>query len=173
MAVFSSLRRVLNPKSVLVSQARNSGYSVAIRPSRWTWDKFKDDLHFYVLLSGIPIGLGITLTNLFYSNPALSAIPEGYTPKEWEYYPNPITRFITKNFKIGYQELYECHLHNMWESAKVCEMKQLKAEVKRQMALRGDYKGWYHRADMARYARINREMINEQTGGRGHTLQDD
>ena len=40
------------------------------------------------------IGLGITLTNLFYSNPALSAIPEGYTPKEWEYHPNPITRYV-------------------------------------------------------------------------------
>ena len=41
---------------------------------------------------------------------------------------------------MGYQELYEVSLHNNWETAKVVEMKQLKAEVKRQMALQGDYK---------------------------------
>ena len=45
-----------------------------------------------------------------------------------------------KHLKIGYQELYEVSLHNNWETAKVVEMKQLKAEVKRQMALEGDYK---------------------------------
>ena len=49
-------------------------------------------------------------------------------------------RFIIKHFKVGYQELYEVSLHNNWETAKVVEMKQLKAEVKRQMALQGDYK---------------------------------
>lgn len=45
-----------------------------------------------------------------------------------------------KHFKVGYQELYEVSLHNNWETSKVVEMKQLKAEVKRQMALQGDYK---------------------------------
>ena len=45
-----------------------------------------------------------------------------------------------KYLKTGYQELYEVSLHNNWETAKVVEMKQLKAEVKRQMALEGDYK---------------------------------
>ena len=30
-------------------------------------------------------------------------------------------RFITRYFKIGYQELYEVHLHNMWECAKVIQ----------------------------------------------------
>ena len=45
-----------------------------------------------------------------------------------------------KHLKVGYQELYEVSLHNNWETAKVVEMKQLKAEVKRQMALEGDYK---------------------------------
>ena len=49
-------------------------------------------------------------------------------------------RFIVKHFKVGYQELHEVHLHNMWETGKVVEMKQLKAEVKRQMAIQGDYK---------------------------------
>ena len=55
----------------------------------------------------------------------------------------------------------------------VSEMKQLKAEVKRQMALQGDYKGWYHRADMARYARKRRAMMEDNTAGRGDRLQDE
>ena len=42
--------------------------------------------------AAIPVGAGIFFTNLFYSNAQLSAIPEDYHPKEWEYYPNPITR---------------------------------------------------------------------------------
>merc|ERR1712083_1068600 len=131
-----------------------------------------DDLHFYFMLSAIPIGLGITLTNMFYGNPALSAIPEGYTPKEWEYYPNPITRFMVKHFKIGYQEMYEVSLHNNWECAKIVEMKQLKAEVKRQMAITGDYKGYYHRTDLAKYARQRRAMMQDNTDTRGHKLED-
>merc|ERR1711862_562865 len=127
--------------------------------------------HFYFMLGAIPTGLAITLINLFYSNGQLSTILEGYTPKEHEYHRNPITRWITEHLKIGHQELFECHLHNMWETAKVSEMKQLKAEVKRQMALQGDYKGWYHRADMARYARKRRAMMGttrlaEETGFR-------
>ena len=32
-------------------QVRNGGhYSVPARPSRWMWDKFKDDVHFYFML---------------------------------------------------------------------------------------------------------------------------
>eukprot|EP00088_Acartia_fossae_P062307 TRINITY_DN7517_c0_g1_i1.p1 TRINITY_DN7517_c0_g1~~TRINITY_DN7517_c0_g1_i1.p1 ORF type:complete len:174 (-),score=21.94 TRINITY_DN7517_c0_g1_i1:71-592(-) len=173
MPVFSSLRRVLQTKTSTLSQVRNSGFSVPGRPSRWMYDRFKDDLHFYALLTGIPVGIAITTINLFYSNGQLSAIPDGYTPKEWEYYPNPITRFITRYFKIGYQELYEVHLHNMWECAKVSEMSQLKNEVKRQMAMKGDYKGWYHRSDMAKYARQRRAMNIETTDSRGDHLIDE
>ena len=95
-----------------------------------------------------------------------------------------------KHFKIGYQELYEVSLHNNWETSKIVEMKQLKAEVKRQMALTGDYKvrdwstlrilvsdwstlqGWYHRADLAKFARQRRAMQEDNAAGRGHRLED-
>ena len=101
---------------------------------------------------------------------------------------------------MGYQELYEVSLHNNWETAKVVEMKQLKAEVKRQMALQGDYKvrdwsvvdntdswlvnitllsadvsilqGWYHRADLAKFARQRRAMMQGNADTRGHQLED-
>jgi len=64
-------------------------------------------------------------------------------------------------------------LHNNWETSKVVEMKQLKAEVKRQMALKGDYKGWYHRADLARFARQRRAMQQDNAATRGHRLEED
>merc|ERR1719210_1308743 len=76
------------------------------------------------MLGAIPCGLGILLANMKGGNTELRAIPEDYTPKEWEYFPNPITRFITRYFKVGFQEAYEVHLHNMWEAAKVSEMRQ-------------------------------------------------
>ena len=164
MAVVSSLRRgVLTTKNVVQTQVRNGGYSAAIRPSRWTYDKFKDDLHFYFMLGAIPCGLGVLVANIMGGNTELRAIPEDYTPKEWEHFRNPITRFIVKHFKVGYQELYEVSLHNNWETSKVVEMKQLKAEVKRQMALQGDYKGWYHRSDLAKFARQRQAMIDRKS----------
>ena len=99
MSVFSSLRTgVLTPKNVFQPQVRNGGgYSAAIRPSRWNYDKFKDELHFYFMLGAIPCGLGILLANMMGGNTELRAIPDNYTPKEWEYFPNPITRSVTGN----------------------------------------------------------------------------
>ena len=43
------------------------------------------------MLGAIPCGLGILLANMMGGNTELRAIPEDYTPKEWEYFPNPIT----------------------------------------------------------------------------------
>merc|ERR1719320_1206099 len=117
------------------------------------------------MLGAIPTGLAILLTNMVAGNTELRAIPEGYTPKEWEYYPSPIQRFFVKHFKIGYQELYEVSLHNNWETSKIVEMK-------RQMALTGDYKGWYHRADLAKFARQRRAMQQGNADTRGHQLED-
>merc|ERR1711910_214169 len=49
MAVLSSLIRTaanLAPRRLLHStKARAGGYSVQQRPSRWEWDRLKDDIH--------------------------------------------------------------------------------------------------------------------------------
>lgn len=58
----------------------------AIEPSRWQWNRFKDYFHYYCMLGLIPVGAVITLTNVFVGPATLSEIPEGYTPKYWEYY---------------------------------------------------------------------------------------
>lgn len=78
-----------------------------------------------------------------------------------------------KHFKVGFQELFEVSLHNLWQEKKVMDMKALKMEVRRQMQIHGDYKAWYHRADVAHYTRQWRKIAEEQTETRGHRLQDD
>lgn len=55
-------------------------------PSRWQWNKFKDYLHFYVMLGAIPLSLITLYVNVFIGPATLSEIPEGYVPKHWEYF---------------------------------------------------------------------------------------
>lgn len=57
-----------------------------ILPSRYVWNKFKDTIHFYVVLGLIPVGLVITYSNIFIGPAQLQPIPEGYHPKHWEYH---------------------------------------------------------------------------------------
>lgn len=57
-----------------------------IQPSRYQWHLVKNWIHFYFLLGAIPIGIAITLVNVFIGPATLQEIPEGYVPKEWEYY---------------------------------------------------------------------------------------
>lgn len=57
-----------------------------VTPSRFQWNKFKDMLHFYVMLGVIPITAIVFYTNVFIGPAQLTEIPEGYTPKHWEYH---------------------------------------------------------------------------------------
>jgi len=170
MAVFSSLRAASNnliaARSLLKNQVRNGG-SFVVRPSRWGWDTFKDQLHFYILIAAIPWGIAITAANVFVGPGELKPIPEGYRPEEHEYHRNPVTRFMVKTFKASSQATYEIHLHEIWEEQKIAEMRQLRDEVHRQMQLHGDYKGWYYRDDIATYTRAQRNSADTSISARG------
>lgn len=57
-----------------------------VQPSNFQWNRFKDLLHFYVLLGVIPCTLISLYANIFIGEAELTDIPEGYVPEEHEYY---------------------------------------------------------------------------------------
>ena len=57
-----------------------------IQPSRFQWNKFKDNLHFYTLVGALPCLAIVFLTNVLIGPAQLTPIPEGYDPKHWEYH---------------------------------------------------------------------------------------
>lgn len=65
---------------------RRLSHNMEITPSRWQWKKTKDLLHFYTLLGLIPVGAIIFYSNVYIGPATLTPIPEGYTPKHWEYH---------------------------------------------------------------------------------------
>jgi len=60
-------------------------HHMTIKPSRFQWDKFKDLMHFYVMLGVIPVTALVLYANIFVGPAQLAEIPEGYVPKHWEY----------------------------------------------------------------------------------------
>jgi NADH dehydrogenase (ubiquinone) 1 beta subcomplex subunit 5 len=57
-----------------------------VQPSRFQWHKFKDMLHFYVMLGAIPITGLLFYLNVFVGPAQLTETPEDYVPKHWEYH---------------------------------------------------------------------------------------
>lgn len=57
-----------------------------ITPSRFQWHKFKDSLHFFTMIGVMPIAAVLTYVNIFIGPATLTAIPDGYVPKHWEYH---------------------------------------------------------------------------------------
>jgi NADH dehydrogenase (ubiquinone) 1 beta subcomplex subunit 5 len=151
----------------MVKQVRHGGGiggPIENRPSRWNYEKFKDYLHFYIMLGAIPLGALIIASNLMVGQAVLKPIPEGYEPEEYEYYKSPITRWMVKNLYRGYQQRYEMTIADVWEKQRQNEMYFLMKEVRRVQSLNQDYKGWYTKEnDAAMYLRMSmaghREVI--------------
>ncbi|ESO07441.1 hypothetical protein HELRODRAFT_184136 [Helobdella robusta] len=87
------------------------GRTMEVTASKFEWTKFKDQLHFYLMLGLVPIGLIIGGTNLIYGPAELKDIPDGYEPKHWEYYKHPISQFIARYLLDSPEKRYERHLH--------------------------------------------------------------
>ena len=70
MAVLSALRPLsrqlacLSKTKAQVPVRCGGGHTAVNRPLRWVGDKIKDDIHFYVLLAGIPVGLWVMYMNI-------------------------------------------------------------------------------------------------------------
>lgn len=61
-------------------------HHMIVQPSRFQWNKFKDLLHFYVMLGVLPITAIVMYCNIFIGPAQLHEIPADYEPKHWEYH---------------------------------------------------------------------------------------
>lgn len=66
---------------------------LTIEVSRWQYRKFKDLLHLYAMVGIIPCTIIIFYVNVFIGPAKLAEIPEGYTPKHWEYFDVSVYTF--------------------------------------------------------------------------------
>lgn len=165
------LSRLSNLRQVMVHQVRHGGGiggQVENRPSRWSYDMFKDYLHLYTLIGLIPCGLLVIGSNLFIGTAVLKPIPEGYEPKEEEYYKSPITRWFVRHVYKSYQQQYEMRAASIWQDHKRGNIRQLYDEVARVQKLNTDYKGWFVKENDAgmylRMAMQDQKLFIEEQG---------
>ncbi|BFZ23667.1 hypothetical protein BsWGS_26706 [Bradybaena similaris] len=146
---------------------RNGGHDnqIPLIPSRFEWARFKDDFHFYLLLGLVPMFSLITYVNLFIGPAELSDIPEGYEPKEYEYYQSPIKRWFAKYVYNEPQKDYEKTMHYLYKKREGRYWKALQKKVRNLQSDRQDYKGWYwvpldkSMADTEKQHRVDRQKL--------------
>uniref|UniRef100_A0A1L8DZQ8 NADH dehydrogenase [ubiquinone] 1 beta subcomplex subunit 5, mitochondrial n=3 Tax=Nyssomyia neivai TaxID=330878 RepID=A0A1L8DZQ8_9DIPT len=156
-----STRRIT--QDVIQKRLMSGGHDrhMFITASRFQWHKFKDFLHFYVMLGIIPIVGIVFYTNVFIGPATLTEIPEGYEPKYWEYYKHPITRFIARYMSTPPQQEYEKYCHHIYEENEKRQVRAVEAKVKDLMRERSDYQAYYYRAVIAKYHRVAKKTAKD------------
>lgn len=90
----------------LIREMSGGHHTFQIKPARWSWNKFKDMLHFYTMVAVIPSTIVITCINIFIGPAKLVPIPEGYNPQEYEYHQVSFYCFFYIVFSLSKQACY-------------------------------------------------------------------
>ncbi|KAK3583435.1 hypothetical protein CHS0354_025557 [Potamilus streckersoni] len=137
---------VIKPWQLYAVRYMSSGgkRTMVIVPSKYMWNHFKNDLHFFFLIGLIPLGLLILYCNIFIGNAQLADIPEGYEPKNWEYYKHPIERWFARYVYETPQKSYEKYMHVLYVEKEKAKWRMFEKRVKKVMQEKQDYKGWYY-----------------------------
>ncbi|XP_076655343.1 NADH dehydrogenase (ubiquinone) SGDH subunit [Halictus rubicundus] len=114
--------------------------TMVVEPSNYQWNKLKDWFHFYFFVGLIPIAVVVGMANTFIGPATLTPTPEGYIPKNYEYFKSPITRFFAKHFTPNPQQEYEKLLHVMVSDWELGQMRQLEKKVSKMIQENQDYR---------------------------------
>ncbi|KAL3276491.1 hypothetical protein HHI36_011871 [Cryptolaemus montrouzieri] len=170
--ILSTLRKIgFIPKKItqhaIIQRNMSEHRMFPISPSRFSWNKFKDLVHFYILVGIIPCAVVITYCNVFIGPATLSEIPPDYTPKHWEYERHPITRFLAKYVTANLQQEYEKYLAHIFMEDEKRRLKELEKQIKEKMKQRDDYQAYYYRPILAKYHRQTKENADYVDSIRG------
>jgi len=159
-------------RAISTSGAKQGGdhinKSLNVTASRFQWQLFKDHLHFYIFLGVIPLSALVFYANVFIGPATLREIPEGYVPKQWEYFQNPVKRWFARYWIDNMQMHYERNMHYIVLLQEKRRMRKMAWKVDRLMKERADYPNYYtDKTFLSKYVRgmkLARDEILDITG---------
>lgn len=151
------VEKLLRQPQVNIVQKRWSGHNnMDIVQTHYLVNKGKDMLHFYTLLALIPTAIITCICNIR-ANPELAEIPEGYEPRHWEYFKNPIARWICRYFHNSQELENELFIARSERHGEELMLRKIADQVESVMMHYGDHRSRNFRPFFAEYFRKGRD----------------